>query len=330
MEYAQHDGDFAKDLSEADLAHLVTGQTLYLSDPRNTPVEVLSRDPSTASFSARVSDFEDMGAKWILPLWDVSKFLVTPGAQMLTDGERATLKGRCVALDRTMQINAGADDYDRTQAKVVELQREICGWLEDNFPKLPANPAAMTTGKQPCSQWSLALEKIMISKGLLEIDQAFAAQYASNPKAGEMIKGHQIVLAELGLTSYQGHVVRDPRTFDGEFAKPQRRAHILIRLAFMQAMLCALQMTSVPLFRTIYSNDKLDEPKNTGFVSTTFSADVASALFRTGQKTHFAATYWQRVPPDRMFMSYFETPELSRRFQEAEAVLLFDSSNRVF
>lgn len=74
----------------------------------------------------------------------------------------------------------------------------------------------------------------------------------------------------------------------------------------------------------------IEQPRNMGFVSSTFCADVASPLLVSGQKARVAAMYWQRVSADRPIMSEVETPELSRRYREAEAVLLFAPSNAVF
>jgi hypothetical protein len=162
------------------------------------------------------------------------------------------------------------------------------------------------------------------------LDKNFVQQFASNPNAGETVKGHRIVLAEMGLCPYDGPIVRDPKTFEGEWSKARRSEHILTRLAFMHAVFERFQLKAIPLFRTVYSRSTLNAPRNTGFVSSTFSQDVALSLFRSGQNTNMAAMYWQEVPVERVFMSYFETATLSEKYQEAEAVLLFDPNNRVF
>ena len=41
----------------------------------------------------------------------------------------------------------------------------------------------------------------MTEKGLWDIEEAFAEQYVRNPNSGELVKGHAIVLAELGLVT---------------------------------------------------------------------------------------------------------------------------------
>ncbi len=330
MDYAEHHGEFAIELSDAQLMHLIVGQTLYLRDPRNTPVEVMSCEPATASFSARVSDFEDIGAEWVLPLWDVSKFRVATDAPQLSTTETAVLIQHSEVFDLVTEVPINPGAREATEVEIARCQNEIIAALDHSFPDLPTNASALISGKVACGKWSNALESVMNLRGLQDIDRVFATQYASNPHAGEFIKGHRMVFAELGLVPYRGHIVRDPRTFEEQWAKPRRRKHILTRLAFMRTMLSRLGMASVPLYRTIYSDTELRNPENRGFVSTTFCRDVAASLFASGQKMRVSASYWQRVANERVFMSYFETPELSRRFQEAEAVLIFDELNPIF
>lgn len=330
MEYSEHQGGLEEELTDAQLLHLVPGQSLFLRDPRNTPVRVRSCTPETASFVVCVSDFEDAGAEWVLPLWDVAKFRVTTDAQRLRPSESAALVRSAAEFDRLTHIPIASDVRKATKLEVARCQNDIVAVLDRNFPDLPTKASAFTSGKEPCDQWGAALESILNAEGVLDLEREFAGQYASNPHAGEVIKGHRIVLAELGLVAYQGHIVRDPATFEGRWAKSCRRNHILTRLAFTRAMLSKLGLSEVPLYRTIYSDTQLRRPENRGFVSSTLCREVAASLFASGQRKRVSATFWQRVGMDRVFMSYFETPQLSQRYQEAEVILLFDEANAVF
>mgnify|MGYP001803268847 CR=1 FL=1 len=330
MEYARRQRSLSDTLVDAELAHLVLGQTLYLKDPRNTPVEVYGHEPSTASFTVRVSDFEDAGVEWVLPLWDVSKFLVPPSAKRLSSDEYRSLGRHIDTFHRTTRIEAHAESLATTLAEIRHRQRDIEQWLTENAPNLPADANALTCGTTPCGAWSDALGSYLDAMGLAGIERDFVTGYASNPHAGEMIKGHRMVLAELGLCPYVGDVVRDQATFEGAVSKSHRRAHILTRLAFMRILFAKCAMPAVPLYRTIYSDQALSPPRNTGFVSATFSHDVATALFTSAQERRHAAMYWQSVSVDRVFATYFETPALSARYEEAEAILLFDSETTTF
>ncbi|MEO0380226.1 MAG: hypothetical protein AAF252_08130, partial [Pseudomonadota bacterium] len=260
----------------------------------------------------------------------VSKFLVQPDARNLSEGAQRALGARIDTFQQKMRVATYVTDCRQTQKDITAQGAEIESWLTADFPDLPTDADAFLTGETADPKWSAALENIMRSKQLLEIDRAFVAQYASNPNAGEIHKGHRIVLAELGLCPYDDFIPRDPNLFEGQWSKAKRAAHIITRLAFMRVLVSRLKLASVPLFRTIYSDDALLEPVNKGFVSSTFSPAVAAALFASGQKANYAASYWQKVPPERLFASYFETPELSAKYAESEAVLLFDPSNKVF
>lgn len=330
MEYARHSAPLEGQLEQAGLGHLVIGATLYLKDPRNTPIKVLSLEVQTATIVGCVADFEDVGAIWKLPFWDVSNFRVAPSAKEISCADQKKFGDRCTALNKTQQIAACAADREQTETEIARLEIKIRSWLGQHFADLPVLSGAMTDGVMPCVHWSAAFDAFIACADLADIDQAFAAQFASNPNASEMIKGHRIVLAQMGLVGYNGHIVRDPQTFQGAWSRERRRAHIVTRLAFMRVQASMLGLVELAVFRTIYSDGRLSAPRNTGFVSATFSAVVAAALFRSGQKTRCATLSWQQVPTGRLFMSYFETPALSARFQEAEAVLLFDPSNSIF
>ncbi|HET6866787.1 MAG TPA: hypothetical protein VFH80_12790 [Solirubrobacteraceae bacterium] len=43
------------------------------------------------------------------------------------------------------------------------------------------------------------LDEVMTDRGLAELDHDFSATFVTNPASGELVKGHAIVLAELGL-----------------------------------------------------------------------------------------------------------------------------------
>ena len=149
-----------------------------------------------------------------------------------------------------------------------------------------------------------------------EMDAAFARQFASNPYSGELVKGHRIVLAELGLVAYDGTIVRDPRLFAGGWSRERRAEHIVRRLALMRAA----YREPVHLYRGMHGTPGL--PRNRGFVSATFDVEIA--------RSQGEVLYEQDVPVERLFMTWRETPRLNERFAESEAVLLFDETNPLF
>ena len=62
------------------------------------------------------------------------------------------------------------------------------------------------------------LEEFLAGRDLGALERALSASLASNPNAGEVVKGHAIVLAELGLCPYRGTVISDPEAFTGNHA----------------------------------------------------------------------------------------------------------------
>jgi hypothetical protein len=143
----------------------------------------------------------------------------------------------------------------------------------------------------------------------------------SNPNSGELVKGHRIVIAELGLVAYAGKVVRDPGLFDDPWSRQRRAEHVLARLGFVHALFARLGHDHLVLYRGLSAE---------GPVHPTFSRDVAMSLFESGSDRATRVLLRQAVPVDRVFMTYYETPQMNAPFKEAEAVLLYDKANAVF
>ena len=139
----------------------------------------------------------------------------------------------------------------------------------------------------------------------------------SYPQSGDLIKGHRIVVAELGLVPYEGKVVRNPTLFDGLWNKQRRSYHLISRLTFVHESFARLGLSRLTLYRGISHLGPLVSPRNHTFV---FNAVPQG----TG------VPYRQSVPVERVFMTYLETIQMNRQYREAEAVLFFDRGNLLF
>jgi hypothetical protein len=170
----------------------------------------------------------------------------------------------------------------------------------------------------------------MAVHGLADMDDAFARQYVCNPNSGELVKGHRIVIAELGLVAYEGKVIRDPGLFDGDWSRPRRADHVLARLGFVHAAFTRAGRDRLVLYRGLSNEGPLHPPGNRTFVSATFSRDVAMSHFESGTATATRTLVGRTVPLDRVFMTYHETAQMNAQFKEAEAVLLYESENTAF
>jgi hypothetical protein len=168
------------------------------------------------------------------------------------------------------------------------------------------------------------LEDYLTDRDLSDLDSRFAATFVSNPRSGELVRAHAVVLAELGLCPYHGPVLRDP---DRTEMKARRAEHLLVRLGFSQALWSRLGHERLTLFRGAAVDGPWPERTPASFVSATFSPEVANAHFEGGT----TAVIWrQEVPIERILMTFLETAAMNARFLEAEALLLGDPANRAF
>ena len=88
------------------------------------------------------------------------------------------------------------------------------GLLHRPYLPLPSGQAEATAYLDLSAQtgnpalWT-DLKRYMTEESLWDIEEMFAEQYVRNPNSGELVKGHAIVLAELGLVAFEGKQVRD-------------------------------------------------------------------------------------------------------------------------
>jgi hypothetical protein len=174
------------------------------------------------------------------------------------------------------------------------------------------------------------LTEFLIEHCLYELEDGFTSSFVTNPRAGEIVKGHAIVLAELGICDYHGKAPRDPDLFTGPWSRARRTDHLLWRLAFTQALRQSLGRRELTLYRAAATDGAFSPQRPPTLVSATFSNEVAEAHFQGGPTTRVAVLWRQRVPIERALMTFLETQAMNQRFHEAEAVLLADPSNAAF
>lgn len=329
MPYSEN-GDNTRARRTAMMADLVVGATLWMRDPRQTPVRVMATDGATASFQVRVDAFEDAGAIWEFAIWEITKFCADPDAQQLSKDDTAWLSQNAERLNRTVSIECDAENAVQTSRQVVELSTSADGYLADveDWPDLAHGLEADTV--QAFVPVQSAFTHWMADRGLTDLEQAFTRSWSSNPYAGEFLTAHRMMLATLGLCPYAGPMLRSEAAFRAAHAKERRAAHIVSRLAFLRALFLRLGMSDLNLYRAVYSHDRITAPRNTGFLSATLREHVARDLFKAGQKTQQSALYWQKVPVSRCFATCLETADLSHPYDEAEVVLIWDPDAQLF
>jgi hypothetical protein len=148
----------------------------------------------------------------------------------------------------------------------------------------------------------------------------------SNPASGETVKGHLIVMAEMGIARYEGRIVRDPATFEGDWPRARRADHILWRTAFVRAMFAALRLETLELHRGVSSETGIEPARGDVLESWSFSRDVAEGVAGPPEVRAHRVIHTRSVTHRRAFMTYLETRAMNRQFLEAEAVLFAEGS----
>jgi hypothetical protein len=326
----QHDAHAAPDteFEPGTFAHLVPGNRGRMLDPRRTPVTIVAVDHATGSFELVVDAFEDRGARWRLALDDVAGFQFERRARRLSPEREDELTALARRFAVTLELDADPIAREETLAALAAERARIAPALAAALGSAPPDLEACVARREGSTAAAQVLGGLLDAAGLAELDASFAETYVSNPASGEIVKGHAVVLAEMGLCAYTGPGVRDPSLFDGTGAKPARRAHILLRLAFAAELMALLGLAEVELFRGAALDGPAAPPRRRSFVAATFAREVARAHFDS--PTRAALLVRSKVPVTRLFMTFVETAAMNGRYREAEAVLLCSPGDAAF
>jgi hypothetical protein len=311
-------------------ACLVAGAAGRLLDARRTPVRIVALDDRTGQFTVEIGAFEDAGARWTLPYEDVGRFQFEKGGPTNDAGRVREIREIIERFDRLMTIPCDGDARIKTQRRVEDELHQARGWLRAHSTFL-AESARLPDPEERAGDVRLFddFARYIRERDLRDIEDAFASTFVSAP-FGELIRGHRIIIAELGLVPYEGKIVRDETLFDGPWSRSRRAEHIITRLAFIRALAAELGIETFTLYRGVSSAGTLRPPRNETFISATFSRTLAESLAGARGTTEAGRLMQQAVPVKRIFMTYLETIQMNRQFREAEAVVLFDEANAVF
>jgi hypothetical protein len=310
--------------------YLVAGNEGRLLDPRRTPVKVVAVEEATGHFVVEVTSFEDAGAHWEIPFEEASRFQFHRGSDELSPSQLSVYSAITKRFDQPFHIECSEDQREQTEQRIADTRREVSQWLEAKSEFVQSGATLAFDSRDGVPSLYRDCEALMVWRGLSRVESLFAEKYVSNPNSGELVKGHRIVLAELGLVPYHGKIIRDAVVFDGDLTKPRRAEHILVRLAFVREIFTRTSNERPTLYRGMAVEDCLQSARSGTFVSASFSLDVALSHFDAAADTRSGVLYRQRVPADRLFMTYLETRQLNQQFREAEAVLLCDEASGLF
>lgn len=312
-----------------ELRYLVVGNRGRLLDARRTPITITAVDPDTGGFELEIGAFEDAGARWELPLQEVHRFQFAPTSRTASLQAVAELVRAAASFDRELVVDCDPAKRRETLHRIAAERQTLRDELAEGTRKQIDLQRHIAEREGDEKLYNL-FDATMATHGVADLDERFTTAFVSNPRSGEFVKGHAIVLAELGLCPYRGQIVRNPEVFAGRLSKARREQHLIARLAFTQELWASIGRGSVTLYRGMATDGLLREPAPSSFVSATFSLEVARAQFEGGPTTKAAVLWRQDVPVTRLVMTFLETREMSRRFKEAEAVLVADPATPAF
>jgi hypothetical protein len=217
---------------------LVAGNAGRLLDPRRTPVLITAIDLAHGYFEVEIQAFEDRGARWLVPLEDVTRYQFEPGGALASPADLALMAEAVARLDVTVEIGDPAA-LQRTEREIAAHRQSADDWLTGHGAPEHIDVAPSIQARQGMDAafgWLAGFLADTQPDGLAGLDEQLAATYVSSPQSGDMMRAHLVVLAELGLCCYRGKPVRDPASLSGELSRQRRAAHIIARIGFVQAL----------------------------------------------------------------------------------------------
>ena len=313
-----------------ELALLCVGNRGRLLDARRTPITVVDVSPERGAFVVRVDAFEDAGTRWELALDEIGGFQLRRDARRVAGEALAALTDSRARFDRDLVIEGDRLTRRTTLHRLDERRAQVRRWLQERAADIDVDLSARIRVREGHPALYELLDHFATERGVAALERDFTETFVSNPRSGEVVNGHAIVLAELGLCPFRGKAPRDPGLFSGELSRERRAEHLLWRLAFTAELWRRYGPDDVVLYRATASDGPRRAQGPSSFVSATFSRDVAEAHFSGGPTTRSSALWRQRLPLERLLMTFLETRAMNVRFREAEAVLIADPDNAAF
>lgn len=321
----QSDPDQAPDSAflPGELRFLVVGNQARLLDTRRTPVHVTQVLPSSGFFEVQIDAFEDVGARWLIPVEEVTSYQFGFGCATAGAATELELSAAIARFDVTVTVAAGDAARRHTASRLEAEVSRAAEWLTSVGAPERFDPVPFVDDGWPAATaW---FDRYLSQRDLALVEERFASAYVSNPWAGDLVLGHLTVLAELGLGTLTARAIRDPNCFSGQWTRERRADHILARIGFVRA-LWARADGDIMLYRGVATQAGAAGRRRRGqspLVSASFSRRVAESHFSSSNAVA-GALYRQRLQLERLFMTFLETAAMNGIYREAEALLLSD------
>lgn len=318
------------EFTPGDLSLLHPGNVGRMLDPRRTPIRIIDVMPEIGMFELEVAGFEDSGTRWILDLEAFRKFQFAKDSARSSDREVTALEHSISRFSKPLVIEADDDARAASEGILASERDAASDWLGNHTDVLRASVEVEPPMLVGSEVLRLGLLDYLDSRGLGDIERSVTQTWVSNPRSGEIVKAHEIIIAELGLAPFEGMVLRDGRSMSDPWGRRRRKEHVLVRVGFVRSMFELLGIKRVPLYRGLTFEHAPTERRRPTLISTTFSRAVADALVSADPERYAASLLRQPVPTDRIFMSYIETEAFNSKYTEAEAVLFTEPQGILF
>lgn len=301
---------------------LCPGNSGRLLDARRTPIVIVDVIPRVGMFELEVTAFEDAGARWVLPIEDVAKFQFCLDARTASPDEVAIFEAAVQKFNKELRIDIDTDAEAETE-KLIEHESETAAdWFTEHSRFFGSGAELDLSSPEGPTSLRADLVSYLDSRAVGDIEEAFATTWVSNPASGEVIKGHRIAIAQLGLAPYDGLITRCPSTFTGIWSLDRRIEHIVTRLGFLRALFTTTRIEHVILYRGLSFEHPPPSRRTSTLISATFQRAVAESWMDADPKVFSVSLMRQPVPVSRLLMTYLETDAMNSQFAEAEAVLI--------
>ncbi len=318
------------DFEGGALELLVAGNRARMLDPRRTPVLITGVREPIGQFECEVLDFEDRGSRWLLPLESVAHFQFARGSARSGGAAAGSLEAAVKRFAAPLEIGCDWTARPRTLERLAGLEREAADWLRQKSRFVAAGETFDFTSRRGEAALWRDLSEYWPTNDLRTMDDRFATTYVSHPLSREIVKGHQIVLVELGLSSYRGLILRDPTLLEGAWGRELRAEHVLRRMAFVRALYQRLGLEHVRLYRG-FAGEQVDPGRRAvGFISASFAREVAESMLGPAETERAGRVRDELVPVRQLFMTFLETAAMNRPFEEAEALMIVDPQHPAF
>lgn len=127
MAIYQSDPEAASDAGfvGGELRHAVVGNRGRLLDARRTPLSLTGVNPDRAEFEVRIEGFEDCGARWRLPLWEIGRLQFAAGSRETSSDIQARLERAVSRFDHELVIPADASALPQTRRRIARERAAI-------------------------------------------------------------------------------------------------------------------------------------------------------------------------------------------------------------